>query len=74
MLWCLLEITQATNDSSQQVRRSMHERTADAVVLHIIPYELVRVEFWRIRWQKERKRVGVAPGSVSRAREMMSSS
>ena len=53
MLWCLLEITQATNDSTQQVRRLMRQRTTDTVVLHIIPDELIRAEFWRIRWQKE---------------------
>jgi hypothetical protein len=46
-------MTQSTNDRAHQVCRPVHQCTADAVVLHVIPYELVGVEFGRIRWQKE---------------------
>ena len=45
----LLQMTQSTNDGAHQVRRAMHQRSTDPIVLHVIPHEFVWVQLGRIR-------------------------
>lgn len=40
----LLQIAQPAEDRAQEISRAVHKRARDAVVLHVVPDELVRIE------------------------------
>jgi len=61
-----LQVPKPSYRSAVQIMRAVNKRAPHAVVFHVIPHKLVRVEFRRVRRQKEQlefspERIAISP-------------
>jgi hypothetical protein len=46
-------------DSTFKIHRRADHRSTNAIVFHVVPYVLVRIEFWRIRREKKELQLSI---------------